>query len=103
MQLQPVFISLFFILLLVGGYYSFVFLPRQRAFKRHYKLVTAIEVGQEVVTYGGVVGTIKRIDADAGLVTVEIAPGVEVRVLAMAINQQFDPEGLAESAQKARN
>ena len=100
--MEPFLISLFFILLLVGGYYSFVFLPRQRAFKRHYNLVAAIEVGQEIVTYGGLVGTIKRIDADEGLVIVEVAPGVEVRVLAMAINQEFDPAGLTESAQRAR-
>ena len=101
--MEPFLISLFFILLLVGGYYSFVFLPRQRAYKRHYNLVTSIEVGQEIVTYGGLVGTIKRIDAEEGLVTVEVAPGVEVRVLAMAINQEFDPQGLSESAQRAGN
>lgn len=100
--MQPFLISLFFIFLLVGGYYSFVFLPRQRAYKRHYEVVTSIEVGQEVVTSGGLVGTIKRIDADDGLVTVELAPGVEVRVLAMAINQEFDAQGLADSAKRAQ-
>jgi preprotein translocase subunit YajC len=101
--MQPFLISLFFILLLVGGYYSFVFLPRQRAFKRHYELVTSIEIGQEIVTIGGLVGTVRRIDPDQGLVTLEVAPGVEVRVLAMAINQPFDPESLADSARRARS
>ena len=99
--MEPYIISLFFVLLVLGGYYSFVVLPRQRAFKKHYQLVSSVEVGQEVVTYGGLIGTVKRVDAEAGIVTVELAPGVEVRVLVMAINQEFDPEGLAESAQRA--
>jgi preprotein translocase subunit YajC len=99
--MEPFIISLFFIFLLIGGYYSFVVLPRQRAFKKHYEVVSSIKVGQEVVTSGGLIGTIKRIDAEAGIATVELAPGMEVRVLVMAINQEFDPEGLAESAQRA--
>ena len=99
--MEPYIISLFFVLLVLGGYYSFVVLPRQRAFKKHCQLVSSVEVGQEVVTYGGLIGTVKRVDAEAGIVTVELAPGVDVRVLAMAINQQFDPEGIAESARRA--
>jgi preprotein translocase subunit YajC len=99
--MEPFLISLFFVLLIFGAYYSFFLLPRQRAFKRHFEVVTAIEVGQEIVTSGGLIGTIKRIDPDEGLVTVELAPGLEVRMLAMAINQQFDPESIAESAKRA--
>ena len=99
--MQSVVISLFFILLLIGGYYAFIVLPRQRAFRQHQKMVTSMEVGQEVVTYGGIVGTIKHIDAEQGLVTLEVAPDVELRLLTMAINRPFDPESIAESAQRA--
>ena len=59
-----------------------------------------MQVGEEVVTYGGLIGTIKKIDSDEGLVTLEVAPGMEVRVLAMGINQKFDPERIAENAQR---
>ncbi len=98
--MQFAIISLFFLLLFVAGYYSFVVLPRQRAFKQQYTLVTNMKVGDEVITYGGLVGSITKIDADTGLVTLELAKGVEVRVLAMAINQSYEPEALAETARK---
>jgi len=99
--MEPFLISLFFALLIIGGYYSFFILPRQRAFRQHYKTVTSIEVGQEVVTSGGLIGTIKHIDAEQGVVTLELAPGVEIRILAVAVNRVFDAEGIADSARHA--
>ena len=92
---------LLFLVVVVGGYFSFIMLPRQRAYSRHYKTVSTMQVGQEVVTFGGIVGTIKRIDAADGLVTVEVAPGVELRLVAMSVHQEFDPQSLRESAKKA--
>lgn len=98
--MEPFIISVFMALLLFGGYYAFVVQPRQRAFKRQYKVVSSMKVGEEVVTFGGLVGTVKRIDAEAGLVMLEIAPGVEVRVLAMGINQLFDSESIADNVER---
>lgn len=99
--MTPFLSSAVFILLLVGGYYSFFVLPRQRAYRKQYKLVSDMKVGDEVITMGGIVGKIKKMDTDTGLVTLEIAPGTEMRFVAMAINQKFDPDALADSAERA--
>ena len=57
--------------------------PRQRQLRSQQRQVDAMEVGDEVVTAGGIYGTVKRIDGDE--VGVEIAPSLEVRVARRAI------------------
>ena len=99
--MQEIIIAVFIVLMLAGGYYSFIVLPRQRAFRKHFKEVSAMGIGDEVVTFGGIVGKITRIDADKGLVSVEVAQGIELRMVAMAIHRKYDPEDLADSSRQA--
>jgi preprotein translocase subunit YajC len=92
----------FFIIgLFAIGIYSFLILPRQRAFRERQKLVSQLAVGTDVITYGGVIGKVTQIEAEQGIVHLEIAPGVKVRVLAQAISSEYQPTAIAESAQKA--
>lgn len=91
------------LLLIAGGYYSFIVLPRQRAFKKQFKYVSAMQVGDKVVTIGGLIGTIKKIDTDKGLMTLEVAKDIELLVVAMAVSHKYDPASLADSARRASN
>ena len=70
--------------------WAFFILPQQRRVKQHQALVLSLEPGQEVVTAGGVVGTIVGVVDD--IVILRIADGVEVRVLRGAITRRTDPE-----------
>ncbi len=97
--LQQLVFDLFIIGLFAIGIYSFLIAPRQREFRRREKLVQTLKVGSEVLTYGGMIGTVKSI-ADTGIVTVEVAPGVEVRFVAAAITQEFDLQAYSESARR---
>jgi preprotein translocase subunit YajC len=49
------------------------------------EMQSAIEVGDEVVTTAGIYGTITDIDDDYGIVTLEVAPGTEIRLARAAI------------------
>jgi preprotein translocase subunit YajC len=80
------------ILLLLAGYWSLVVFPKQRAFKKHNQYVRLLGPGDEVITFGGIIGTITSMDADAGTATVKIAEGVEVKVLTAALTRPFVPE-----------
>ncbi len=42
------------ILLLLGGYWSMVVFPKQRAFKKHNVYVRTLGPGDEVITFGGI-------------------------------------------------
>jgi preprotein translocase subunit YajC len=101
MQAQTILIDLFILAIFAAGIYVFLVMPRQREFRRRQKLVRELEVGAEVLTFGGLVGTVKHIDSDSGIVRLEVGEGVEVQILASAITTEFDRESVAKDAQRA--
>jgi preprotein translocase subunit YajC len=61
-------------------------------------LQRSLQLGDEVVTIGGILGTIQRFDGD--IVTLELSPGTEARVNRRAISARVEPEqidGMAEA------
>lgn len=96
---MPEFVLVFAVLsLALGGYWAMVIFPKQRAFQHKQKIVRALHVGDEVVTYGGIVGVIIDIDVAAGVSIIEIAAGVRIKLLTAALQQVYDPQAIAESA-----
>lgn len=86
--------------LLLGAYWSMVIFPRQRDFQKRQKFARTLSAGDEVVTYAGIIGRIVSIDSELGVAYVEIADGVQVRMLTAALIQPYEPEAIAEAAQK---
>lgn len=96
---MPEFVLVFAVLaLILGGYWALVIFPKQRAFQHKQKLVRALHIGDEIVTYGGIVGKIIDIDVDQGVSQVEIAEGVRIKLLTAALQQVYDPDELAYNA-----
>ena len=77
------------IFILLALLWVVLIVPRQREVRRHNALVASLEVGDDVMTTGGIFGTIVEIDDDEGTVTVEIAPGTRIRMLRQGISQRF--------------
>ena len=87
-------IALFLPLILMGGVFYFLLIrPQQKRVRAQQALVNAVEVGDEIMTTGGIFGTIVEIDDDEGTVTVEIAPGTRIRMLRQGISQRFVEDG----------
>jgi preprotein translocase subunit YajC len=97
---QNILPDLFLLVLFAGAIYAFLFLPRQREFRKRQAFVRSMEIGTRVLTYGGLIGTIKAIDSDRGIVTVEVADGVSIQVIAVAITGEFDADAYGKSAQR---
>ena len=72
-----------FILLLLAAFWLLLIRPAQRRQKQQQALVSEVEVGDEIVTAGGLYGTVTELGDDE--VRVEIAPGLEVRLARRAI------------------
>lgn len=53
--------------------------PQQNRMKQHRALIDAVKKGDSVVTGGGVVGKVTKVEGD--IVEVEIASGVKVKVV----------------------
>lgn len=64
--------------------YFFMIRPQQKKQKEVNRFREALAVGQDVVTIGGIHGTIKNIDGN--IITLKVATGVEIRVEKAAIN-----------------
>ena len=63
--------------------------PQQRRMRAHQEVVAALRPGDDVVTAGGIHGTVTSVDQDD--IRMEIAPGVVIRVLRGAISQRSGP------------
>ncbi|HSL68380.1 MAG TPA: preprotein translocase subunit YajC [Actinomycetota bacterium] len=86
-------LSLLFPLVLLGGVFYFLLLrPNRTRQRQQQSLLESLKVGDEVMTAGGIFGTLKDIDEVDDTVTVEIAPGTEVRMLRRAIAQRVVDE-----------
>jgi preprotein translocase subunit YajC len=76
-------------ILLIVGFYFLLIRPQRNRQRQQQALVASLEVGDEVMTSGGIFGTIVDIDDDEGVVTVEIAPGTRIRMLRQGISQRL--------------
>jgi preprotein translocase subunit YajC len=83
-------ITLFAPLILMGGVFYFLLIrPQQKRARAQRALVSSIQVGDEVMTTGGIFGTISEIDDDEGTIAVEIAPGTRIRMVRSAIARRL--------------
>jgi preprotein translocase subunit YajC len=85
-------------LLGLGAYWAMVVFPKQRDFTKRQRYVRALAAGDEVVTYGGIVGRVVSVEAEKGIAHVEIADGVIVRLITAALVQPYDEEEFAKAA-----
>lgn len=65
--------------------YFFMIRPQNKKQKEIQNFRNALQVGQEVVTIGGIHGTVKSIDETANTVVLEVATGVKMRFEKSAI------------------
>ncbi len=95
----PELILVFVLLVLgLGAYWSMVVFPKQREFQHKQKVVRSLNKGDEIVTYGGIIGKIVDIDSDNGVALVEIAEGITIRLLTAALQQAYDADEFSRNA-----
>ena len=82
------------IVMLVGLFaivYFFMIRPQNKKQKEIQKFRNALEVGQDVITIGGIHGTIKRIE-DNDIITLSVSTGVEIKFDRSAIMPKGQPK-----------
>jgi preprotein translocase subunit YajC len=75
--------------LLAAVFFFFVVRPQRRQIAAHRALVDSLAVGDEVITAGGLYGTIRALRDDA--IELEVADGVVVRMARGAIARPVEP------------
>jgi preprotein translocase subunit YajC len=83
------------------AFFLLIVRPQRRRLAAHRALVNALTIGDEVVTTGGIFGTIRGMTDDR--IELEVAPGVVITVARAAIAQSANPPGPAEIDEAADN
>jgi preprotein translocase subunit YajC len=79
-----------FLVIMIAAMYFFMIRPQQKKMKEHRAMMDAVAKGDEVVTAGGVLGTISKVgDNYLGL---EVSKGVEIQIQRSAVVQVL-PKG----------
>ena len=66
-------------------FYFFLVRPQQKRMQEYQKLMSGLRRGDRIVTTGGIIGTITKVEDKSAEVMVEIAEGVHVRLQRNAI------------------
>jgi preprotein translocase subunit YajC len=92
---QPSALMQFLPLVLIFVVFYFLLIrPQTKRAKEHKTMVSALEVGAEVVTNGGILGKVTEVSEQ--FLTVEVATGVNVKVQRHAVAQVL-PKGTLKS------
>jgi preprotein translocase subunit YajC len=79
------FVSLFPLVLIFIIFYFILIRPQQRRMKQHQAMIAAVKRNDMVVTGGGLVGKVTKVDETE--VEVELAPNVRVRALKSTLSE----------------
>jgi preprotein translocase subunit YajC len=77
-------------LVVFAAYFLFVALPRKRARVAQEELLAGVEAGDEVLTAGGLIGTVRAVDGD--VVQLELADDIVVRLDLRAVAGRVLPD-----------
>lgn len=90
------------VILIITAYWALTVFPKQRDYKKHIKYLQTLEVGDEVITFGGLIGRITELDVEDGVARLQLADSLEVRILTAALQKRYDPEELSQSIRMAQ-
>ena len=79
-----------YLVILVAAFYFLIVRPQRRQSMARRQILSAVEEGDEIVTSGGVYGTVLAINDDT--LDVEIASGVVVKIARGAVAARITPE-----------
>jgi preprotein translocase subunit YajC len=72
-------------MLIIGIMYFLMIRPQQKRLKEHRDMVASIRRGDTVVTSGGIIGKVTKVDENE--LQVEIADGVKIKVVRSTVSE----------------
>ena len=66
--------------------------PQQKARREQQELLQSLQIGDEVISSGGLVGRVTRLPQDDGWIGFELASGVETKLLTVAVSHRIPAE-----------
>jgi preprotein translocase subunit YajC len=79
--------------LMIVVFYFLLIRPQNQRRRAQMQMQSEVGVGDEVMTTGGIYGTIVELEDDYGTVILEVAPNTQIRIARAAISQRVVDEG----------
>lgn len=67
-------------------FYFLILRPQQKKIKEHHAMISGIRRGDKVITSGGIIGKVTKVNVDSKTLDIEIAENVEVEVIAATVS-----------------
>ena len=83
------FLPLIIIMLLM---YMFLIRPQQKRVKEQQALVRSLAAGDEVLLNSGIHGVVKEVEEESGIIWLEVAQDLELKVLRTAVDRKFQTD-----------
>lgn len=78
------------LLITFGLMWALLIRPQKRRVQLQQAVVASLRPGDEIITSAGIYGTVLSVDDD--VLSVEIAPGVVLRMVRQAVSQRIGPD-----------
>jgi preprotein translocase subunit YajC len=78
-------LNLLLIAILVGMFYVLLIIPQQKRFKKHRQMIEAMKKGDKVLTSGGLIGIVDKIEAGNDEILIDLGSGLKVTALRSTI------------------
>lgn len=75
------------IVLIIAVFYFLLIRPQQKRARQHRELVSSVGVGDQVVTIGGMHGTVTSVDDDT--IRLELAPNLDITLAKQAVSRRL--------------
>ncbi len=72
--------------------YMFLIRPQQKRVKEQQALVRSLAAGDEVLLNSGIHGVVKEVEEDSGVIWLEVAQDLELKVLRSAVERKFQTD-----------
>ncbi|MBL0941977.1 MAG: preprotein translocase subunit YajC [Alphaproteobacteria bacterium] len=94
------YMSLMPLIFIFVAFYFFMIRPQQKKMQAQRDMLNAISRGDQVVTAGGIIGTVVKVVSDSEIL-LEIADKVQVRLIRGMITENLTPKSQASQASQA--
>jgi len=91
----PLWVQLVPFILMFAAFYFLLIAPQKKKMKEHQKMVDSLEVGDEVITVGGILG--KVVGKKEKTFSLRVADNVKIEVLRSAIQTVIKQDGKTSS------
>lgn len=101
-QSPPLLMNFLPFVLIFLVFYMLVIRPQMKKQKEHQEMISSITRGEKIVTGGGIVGTVVKVEEDdSDILHVEIAPGVKIQVVKSTVTAVKNRTPKAEKPSKS--